>query len=166
MKTPTPENLFQQPLTGLDGQPLPLAAWQGKVLLLVNTASRCGFTPQFSALETLYREYQARGLVIIGFPCNQFGKQDPGSNAEIGAFCQKNHGVSFPMSERIEVNGPGTHPLWRMLKRTKPGVLGLGRIHWNFSKFLINRQGVVVARYAPWFKPERLRTDIERLLQE
>jgi glutathione peroxidase len=152
-------DLYSHPVVALDGQPINLEALRGKVLLLVNTASRCGFTPQFAELEQLHQRYQGRGLVILGFPCNQFGAQDPGSNHEIAAFCQKNYGVSFPMAARINVNGPDAHPLWQALKRARRGCLGLGRIHWNFTKFLVNRQGQVVARYAPFTKPLSARID-------
>ncbi|BEV72331.1 glutathione peroxidase [Paludibacterium sp. THUN1379] len=157
-------NLLRHPIVGLDGQRIDPASLQGKVLLLVNTASQCGFTPQFAALQALHERFAARGLVVVGFPCNQFGKQDPGSNQQIGAFCQKNFGVSFPMAARIEVNGPQAHPLWRELKQARRGVLGLGRIHWNFTKFLVNRQGQVVGRFAPFTRPEKLAARIEALL--
>ncbi|WP_215780621.1 glutathione peroxidase [Paludibacterium sp. B53371] len=157
-------NLLRHPIVGLDGQRIDPASLQGKVLLLVNTASQCGFTPQFAALQALHERFAARGLVVVGFPCNQFGKQDPGSNQQIGAFCQKNFGVSFPMATRIEVNGPQAHPLWRELKQARRGVLGLGRIHWNFTKFLVNRQGQVVGRFAPFTRPEKLAARIEALL--
>lgn len=154
----------QYAVTGLNGQPLDLAALRGQVVLVVNTASRCGFTPQFAALQALYQRYREQGLVIIGFPCNQFGGQDPGSHQEIAAFCQKHFGVDFPLAARVEVNGEQAHPLWRTLKRARPGWLGLGRIHWNFTKFLLDREGRVVARYAPFTKPEKLVGRIERLL--
>lgn len=157
-------DLYSHPLVALDGHPIHLEALRGKVLLLVNTASRCGFTPQFAELEQLHQRYQARGLVVLGFPCNQFGAQDPGSNREIAAFCQKNYGVSFPMAARINVNGPDAHPLWQALKHARRGFLGLGRIHWNFTKFLVNRQGQVVARYAPLTKPLTLSAKIDALL--
>jgi len=148
----------------LDGKPMRLGDYAGKVLLVVNTASECGFTPQFEGLEKLYEQYRERGLVVLGFPCNQFGAQEPGSAAEIGAFCQKNYGVSFPMFEKIEVNGDAAHPLYRWLKSSAPGVLGSERIKWNFTKFLVDRTGQVKARYAPVTKPEDLAKDIEGLL--
>jgi glutathione peroxidase len=148
----------------LDGKPVRLGDYAGKVLLVVNTASECGFTPQFEGLEKLYEQYRERGLVVLGFPCNQFGEQEPGSAAEIGAFCQKNYGVSFPMFEKIEVNGDAAHPLYRWLKQSAPGVLGSERIKWNFTKFLVDRTGQVKARYAPVTKPEDLAKDIEGLL--
>jgi len=148
----------------LDGKPLPLADFEGKVLLIVNTASECGFTPQYAGLESLHRKYAARGLAVLGFPCNQFGSQEPGDAATIGAFCEKNFGVSFPLSEKIEVNGEGAHPLYRYLTSEAPGILGTTAIKWNFTKFLIDRSGKVVDRYAPTTKPEELEAQIEQLL--
>jgi glutathione peroxidase len=148
----------------LDGTPVRLADYAGKVMLVVNTASQCGFTPQFEGLEKLYESYKDRGLVVLGFPSNQFGEQEPGSSAEIGAFCQKNYGVTFPMFEKIDVNGDAAHPLYKWLKQSAPGVLGSERIKWNFTKFLIDRNGQVNARYAPLTKPEQLAHDIEALL--
>ena len=132
-------------LDRLDGGALPLSDYRGQVLLLVNTASQCGFTGQYAGLEALYRQYGPRGLVVIGCPCNQFGRQEPGDAADIGAFCQRNYGVSFPLSAKLEVNGDGAHPLWQHLKAAQPGVLGSQAIKWNFTKFLVNRQGEVVA---------------------
>ncbi|MGH8178212.1 MAG: glutathione peroxidase [Steroidobacter sp.] len=148
----------------LDGKPVPLRNYAGKVMLVVNTASKCGFTPQYEGLEALYQKYRDRGLVVLGFPCNQFGEQEPGSADEIGAFCQKNYGVSFPMFEKIDVNGDAAHPLYRWLKKDAPGLLGSERIKWNFTKFLLNQDGKVVERYAPVTKPEDLARDIEALL--
>ena len=150
--------------TSLDGKSMRLGEYQGKVLLIVNTASECGFTPQFTGLEQLFEKYRERGLVVLGFPCNQFGAQEPGTAAEIGAFCQKNYGVSFPMFEKIDVNGDAAHPLYRWLKENARGLLGSERIKWNFTKFLVDRTGVVKARYAPVTKPEQLAQDIEALL--
>jgi glutathione peroxidase len=150
--------------TSLEGKPVALQEFTGKVMLVVNTASKCGFTPQYEGLEALYQKYRDRGLVILGFPCNQFGEQEPGSAVEIGSFCQKNYGVSFPMFEKIEVNGAGAHPLYQWLKQTAPGVLGTERIKWNFTKFLVDRRGGVVERYAPTTKPQDLSKDIEALL--
>ena len=141
-----------------------LEDYRGQVVLIVNTASKCGFTPQFAGLETLYEEYREQGFVILGFPCNQFGNQDPGSNDEITEFCQLNYGVSFPMFGKLEVNGSGTDPLFKHLKREAPGSLGTRRIKWNFTKFLVNREGVVIKRYAPTTKPEAIAEDIEELL--
>ncbi len=148
----------------LDGKPLNLADYAGKVLLIVNTASNCGFTPQYAGLEALQRQYGARGLVVLGFPCNQFGAQEPGSEAEIGAFCEKNYGVTFPLSEKVEVNGDGAHPLFKYLTKEAPGLLGTTAIKWNFTKFLVDRDGNVVERFAPTTKPEELAAQIETLL--
>lgn len=148
----------------LDGNPVRLQQYAGKALLIVNTASKCGFTPQYTGLEELYERYRDRGLVVLGFPCNQFGEQEPGEAAEIGAFCQKNYGVSFPMFEKIEVNGDAAHPLYHWLKQSAPGLFGSQRIKWNFTKFLLDRSGHVQARYAPVTKPQKLAADIEALL--
>lgn len=150
--------------SSLEGKPVALQEFTGKVMLVVNTASKCGFTPQYAGLEALYQKYRDRGLVVLGFPCNQFGEQEPGSADEIGSFCQKNYGVSFPMFEKIEVNGEAAHPLYRWLKQTAPGLLGSERIKWNFTKFLVDRRGGVVERYAPTTKPADLTKDIEALL--
>lgn len=146
------------------GRPVALAQFKGRPLLIVNTASACGFTPQFAGLEQLHQTYGARGLVVLGFPCNQFGRQDPGSNDEIGAFCQKNYGVSFPMMAKIDVNGDGAHPLYQWLTREAPGLLGTKAIKWNFTKFLVGKDGQVRKRYAPTDKPESLGQDIEAAL--
>jgi glutathione peroxidase len=148
----------------LDGKPAPLSAHQGQVLLIVNTASQCGFTPQFAGLEDLWKRYADRGLVVLGFPCNQFGGQDPGDAEQIGAFCQRNYGVSFPMMAKIEVNGPEAHPLYQWLCAEAPGLLGTKAIKWNFTKFLVGRDGRVLKRYAPTDKPESLVKDIEKAL--
>jgi glutathione peroxidase len=147
----------------IDGRPAPLAAYKGRVLLIVNTASQCGFTPQFEGLETLYKKYMDQGLVVLGFPSNQFMNQDPGSNEEIGAFCTRNYGVSFPMMEKIEVKGSGAAPLYQWLTHEKPGLLG-SAIKWNFTKFLVGRDGKVLKRFAPIDKPETMTRDIERAL--
>jgi len=157
-------NVFDYSATALDGTPLDLSRYRGKVLLIVNTASACGFTPQYKGLEAVYRQFQARGAEVLGFPCNQFGQQERGSEAEIGAFCEKNFGVSFPLFAKIDVNGAEAHPLFRYLKHAAPGVLGTERIKWNFTKFLVNRDGDVVKRYAPQTKPEAIAADIEKLL--
>ena len=149
----------------IDGQPVALDRFRGQPLLIVNTASACGFTPQFAGLEELHRDYGPKGLVVLGFPCNQFGAQDPGSNEEIGAFCQQNYGVSFPMMARIEVNGSGAHPLYQWLTREAPGLLGTTGITWNFTKFLVGRDGRVIRRYAPQDAPASLTRDIEAALQ-
>ena len=150
--------------TTIDGDVQSLEAYAGQVVLVVNTASQCGFTPQFEGLEQLYRQYGDQGLVVLGFPCNQFGNQDPGSDEEIGAFCQKNYGVSFPMMSKIEVNGPNAHPLYRWLVEEAPGLLGSKAIKWNFTKFLVGRDGRVIKRYAPGDKPEAIEGDIAAAL--
>ena len=146
------------------GHRVRLAEQAGKVLLIVNTASKCGFTPQFAGLEKLWETYKGRGLVVMGFPSNQFGRQDPGANDEIFSFCQLNYGVSFPMMAKVEVNGGEAHPLFQWLKSEAPGLLGSKAIKWNFTKFLVGRDGRVVRRYAPQDKPENLAADIEAAL--
>ena len=148
----------------IDGKSVPLSRYQGKPLLIVNTASACGFTPQFAGLEALHKTYGARGLVVLGFPCNQFGAQDKGSNDEIAAFCQLNYGVSFPMMAKIDVNGADAHPLYQWLSKEAPGLLGSKAIKWNFTKFLVGRDGQVINRYAPTDTPESLAGDIEAVL--
>ena len=148
----------------LDGREAPLSEFAGRVLLIVNTASKCGYTPQYAGLQALYDEYKDRGFAVLGFPCNQFGAQEPGDEAEIGAFCERNYGVDFPMFAKIEVNGAGTHPVYRHLKRAAPGLLGSESIKWNFTKFLVDRDGRVVERYAPTARPEDLKPAIEKLL--
>jgi glutathione peroxidase len=153
---------FSAQTTG--GKKKSLADYKGKVLLVVNTASKCGFTPQFAGLEEMYEKHKGEGFEILGFPCNQFGKQDPGSNDEIMEFCQLNYGVSFPMFGKIEVNGSGTDPLFKHLKKEAPGALGTERIKWNFTKFLINSDGEVVKRYAPTVKPKDIEKDVKKLL--
>jgi glutathione peroxidase len=150
--------------TSLEGKQVPLKEFAGKVMLIVNTASKCGFTPQYEGLEALYRKYRDRGLVVLGFPCNQFGAQEPGSAPEIGSFCEKNYGVSFPMFEKIDVNGDAAHPLYQWLKKNARGLLGSELIKWNFTKFLLDRHGNIVERYAPLKKPQGLEKDIEALL--
>ncbi|MDA8243349.1 MAG: glutathione peroxidase [Elusimicrobia bacterium] len=147
-----------------EGEDYPLAAHKGKVLLIVNVASKCGFTPQYTGLEELYRKYSGRGLVVLGFPCNQFGNQEPGTNAEIQHFCRLNYGVTFPVLGKLQVNGAGADPLYVYLKRTAPGVLGSEAIKWNFTKFLVDRTGKVIGRYASATKPEELEKDIEKAL--
>jgi glutathione peroxidase len=146
------------------GQDKPISDFEGKVLLVVNTASKCGFTPQFAGLEELYENYKDRGLEVLGFPCNQFGKQDPGSNDEITEFCQLNYGVSFPMFGKVEVNGSDADPLFKHLKAEAPGALGTESIKWNFTKFLIDPSGKVIKRYAPKTKPADIAADVEALL--
>lgn len=142
-----------------------LGEYTGKVLLIVNTASNCGFTPQYKDLQALYERYRERGLVVLGFPCNQFGAQEPGDAEEIASFCQTNYGVSFPMFAKIEVNGDQAHPLFQYLKKTAPGMLGSEGIKWNFTKFLVDRQGRVRERYAPATPPNAIASDIEKLLE-
>ena len=148
----------------IDGRTVSLAGYRGKVLLIVNTASACGFTPQFAGLQSLWQDYGGRGLAVLGFPSNEFGGQDPGSNDEIASFCQLNYGVSFPMMAKVEVNGAGAHPLYRWLTGEAKGLLGTRAIKWNFTKFLVGRDGRVLGRYAPTDKPESLTRDIEAAL--
>ena len=150
--------------TSIAGEPVALGGYRGKVLLIVNTASACGFTPQFAGLEELHQQYADRGLAVLGFPCNQFGRQDPGSNEEIASFCQRNYGVSFPMMAKIDVNGPEAAPLYRWLTAEAPGLLGSKAIKWNFTKFLVGRDGQVIRRYAPQDAPQKLASDIEAAL--
>jgi len=156
--------IYEFSANSLQGERTSLSDYVGKVLLIVNTASKCGFTPQYKELETLYEKYRERGLEILGFPCNQFGKQEPGAADEIGAFCEKNYGVNFPMFEKIDVNGDNAHPLYRHLKAEAPGLLGSEGIKWNFTKFLVGRDGRVVQRYAPLTKPLDIASDIEAAL--
>ena len=148
----------------ITGEDKPIADYKGQVLLIVNTASKCGFTPQFKGLESLYEKYKDKGLMVLGFPCNQFLNQDPGSDAEISEFCELNYGVTFPMFAKIDVNGDNAHPLFRHLTAAAPGLLGSKAVKWNFTKFLVDRQGNVVSRYAPATKPEDMAADIEKLL--
>jgi glutathione peroxidase len=148
----------------LQGKDVPLSDFKDKVLLIVNTASKCGFTPQYEGLEKLYEKLNAKGLTILGFPCNQFGKQEPGGPEEIGTFCQTNYGVSFPMFDKIDVNGPHAHPLYQYLKDEQAGVLGTKNIKWNFTKFLVDRNGKVVDRFAPITKPQDIEKSIEKVL--
>ncbi|WP_432721666.1 glutathione peroxidase [Jeongeupia wiesaeckerbachi] len=148
----------------LAGTPQPLADYRGQLLLIVNVASECGLTPQYAGLQALYERFKDRGFSVLGFPCNQFGSQEPGDAAAIGSFCEHNYGVSFPMFAKIEVNGDGAHPLYQYLKKAEPGILGTEAIKWNFTKFLINREGQVVERFAPTTSPEDLVAKIESLL--
>ena len=148
----------------IGGKKVKLSKYQGQVLLIVNTASQCGFTPQFAGLEKLWADYAARGLVVLGFPSNEFGAQDPGSDDEIASFCQVNYGVSFPMMGKIEVNGGGAHPLYQWLAKEAPGLLGSKAIKWNFTKFLVGRDGLVIRRYGPQDAPAGLAADIEAAL--
>jgi len=153
---------FSAPL--LNGDELRLVAFRGKVLLIVNTASACGFTPQYAGLEALHRNLREQGLIVLGFPCNQFGGQEPGNAESIAQFCERNYGVSFPIFGKIDVNGDNAHPLYAWLKHEAAGILGTEAIKWNFTKFLVNRDGKVIARYAPATKPEDLAEAIEALL--
>jgi glutathione peroxidase len=148
----------------LDGTERALAEWRGKVLLIVNVASRCGLTPQYTGLEALRRKYAARGFEVLGFPCNQFGAQEPGSAEEIRDFCSTRYDVTFPMFAKVDVNGGDAHPLWKHLKEQKPGLLGIEAIKWNFSKFLVDREGRVIERYAPTAEPSTIERDIEAAL--
>jgi glutathione peroxidase len=156
-------SIYDFTATSLAGEDVPLKRYQGQVLLIVNTASACGFTPQYKGLESLQKAYASRGFSVLGFPCNQFGRQEPGNAAQIQQFCSANYAVSFPMFDKIEVNGDQTHPLYRYLKSEKSGLLGPS-IKWNFTKFLVDRSGKVVARHAPTTTPEALTRDIEALL--
>ena len=149
----------------IQGNDRALSEFKGKVMLVVNTASKCGFTPQFEGLESMYKELKDEGLEILGFPCNQFAQQDKGTDSEIAGFCMKNYGVSFPMFSKIEVNGEGEHPLYRFLKSQAPGILGTKKIKWNFTKFLINQNGEVVKRFAPTAKPVDIKKHVVALLK-
>jgi glutathione peroxidase len=148
----------------IDGQAVPLKDFEGQVMLIVNTASACGYTPQFAGLEELHKSYGGKGLAVVGFPCNQFGRQDPGSNDEIARFCQVNYGVSFPMMAKIDVKGEHADPLYQWLTKEAPGVLGTTSIKWNFTKFLVGKDGKVIRRYAPADEPAKLKKDIEQAL--
>ena len=148
----------------ITGKSVALKQFEGKAMLIVNTASACGFTPQFAGLEELHKTYGEQGLVVLGFPCNQFGAQDSGKNAEIAEFCQLNYGVSFPMMEKIEVNGGGAHPLYKWLTKEAPGILGTQAIKWNFTKFLVGKDGAVIKRYAPTDTPKSMASDIQSAL--
>lgn len=163
MSTTTP-SLYDLPLTAIDGTQRSLAEYRGRVLLVVNVASRCGFTGQYAGLESLYRAYRDRGLVVLGFPCNQFLGQEPGGEQDIAQFCTRDFGVTFPMFAKVEVNGPNAHPLYRHLKAAKAGLLGSRGVKWNFTKFLIDRNGAVVGRFGPMTSPKALAARIESLL--
>jgi len=158
--------VFDFSADSLAGQPVDLAQYKGKVLLIVNTASKCGFTPQYQGLEELHKEFAGQPFEVLGFPCNQFGQQEPGSAEEIGAFCEKNYGVTFPVFAKIDVNGDNAHPLYQHLKRNAPGILGTEGIKWNFTKFLVRKDGTIAGRYAPTTKPAELAGDIRKLLAE
>jgi glutathione peroxidase len=161
------QSVYDFSALAVDGHEVPLAQYKGKVIVVVNTASKCGFTPQYAGLESLYKQYKDRGVVVLGFPCNQFGGQEPGSEAEIAQFCELNYGVDFPIFAKVEVNGPHAHPLFKFLKSEKSGIfggLGLDGIKWNFTKFLVNQKGEVVERFAPSTAPASLAPAIEKLL--
>jgi len=157
-------SVLEHTARSIDGSEQPLADYAGKVLLIVNVASQCGFTPQYIGLENLWRSYADRGLVVLGFPCNQFGHQEPGDEAEIRTFCSTKYDVTFPLFAKVEVNGPSAHPLFRELKHAAPGILGSEAIKWNFTKFLVDRKGWVVKRYGSMDSPESIARDIEALL--
>ena len=157
-------SIYDIPVTAVDGTKTTLADYKGRPLLIVNTASQCGFTPQYKGLEELHETYGPRGLAVLGFPCNQFGAQEPGTDEQIADFCERNFGVTFPLFSKIEVNGAGTHPLFSLLKKEAPGLLGSEGIKWNFTKFLVDREGNVVERFAPKAAPKELAKDIEKLL--
>ncbi len=160
------ENIYTFEFMDSSSKGCTLSDYKGKVLLIVNTASECGFTKQYAELEALYQAYKDEGLVVLAFPCNQFGAQEPGSNAEISAFCQMNFGITFPVFSKIDVNGENAHPLFRFLKQQAPGILGSKRIKWNFTKFLVDQKGDVVGRFSPMTKPEKLTKRIQNLLSE
>jgi glutathione peroxidase len=163
------QSVFAFSATLLNGPTISLDEFRGKVLLIVNTASRCGFTPQYAGLEALYQTYRDRGFAVLGFPSNQFGRQEPGTADEIASFCTLNYGASFPLFAKIDVNGPRAHPLYRLLKQERPGLFGFltgGRVNWNFTKFLVRRSGAVAERYSPSTRPEALSPAIESLLGE
>jgi glutathione peroxidase len=159
-------NIYDFEARSLNGRILPLKEWEGKVILIVNTASKCGFTPQYKDLENLYEKYKEIGFLILGFPCNQFGSQEPGTSEEIAAFCELNFGVTFPMFSKIDVNGKNAHPLYKFLKEKLPGIAGTMAIKWNFTKFLVNKQGIPIKRYAPKIIPSEFEQDILDLLDE
>jgi len=157
-------SIFDFEVAAIDGTTHRLERYRGRTLLIVNVASRCGYTPQYRGLEALYRKFRDRGLVVLGFPCNQFGRQEPGTDAEIRAFCNESYDVSFPLFSKVDVNGPSAHPLFEWLKHQKKGILGSSGIKWNFTKFLVDGDGVVVQRYGPADRPESIARDVEALL--
>jgi glutathione peroxidase len=161
---PTMSSAYDFSARDIDGDEHSLSEFKGKAMLVVNTASKCGFTPQYTGLEKLYKDYGDKGLVVLGFPCDQFGHQEPGDADEIKNFCSLNYDVSFPLFEKIEVNGGNAHPFWKWLKKEKPGLLGMEAIKWNFTKFLIDRKGNVVKRYAPTDTPEKIEKDLASVL--
>ncbi|PSB23454.1 glutathione peroxidase [Stenomitos frigidus ULC18] len=159
------QSIYDFTATSIEGKPISLSTYQNNVLLIVNTASACGFTPQYKGLQALYDKYTSQGFVILGFPCNQFGQQEPGSTAEIQSFCEMRFGVTFPLFQKIDVNGQNAHPLYKYLTKTAPGILGTEAIKWNFTKFLVDRTGKVVSRYSSLTKPEDIEKEIQTLLQ-
>ena len=165
MTADTATSIYDFSATSLGGKTADLAACKGKVLLIVNTASQCGFTPQYEGLEALYEKYHDQGFEVLGFPCNQFGSQEPGGSTDIAQFCETKFGVTFPMFDKVEVNGDGAHPLFQWIKGQAPGLLGTKDIKWNFTKFLVDREGKVVDRYAPTTRPDAIKGDIEKLLK-
>ena len=158
------DNIFAFNVTDINGQHVALESFRGNILLIVNTASRCGFTPQYEGLETLQQQFKAKGFTVLGFPCNQFGQQEPGNSQEIAQFCDLNYHISFPLFEKIDVNGPQSHPLYQYLKAQVPGLLGSRAIKWNFTKFLLDRDGKVIQRYSPFTTPAAISAEIEKLL--
>ncbi len=164
MTVQAPASIYDISVTSIDGTPISLDAYRGKVLLIVNTASQCGFTPQYQGLQRLYEQYRDQGFVVLGFPCNQFGQQEPGTSDQIQSFCETRFGVSFPLFQKIDVNGSNAHPLYQYLTKAAPGIFGTQAIKWNFTKFLVDRNGNVVKRYPPTTKPEDLAADIQALL--
>lgn len=158
-------NLYEFTVKTIDGQTVAMETYRGKVLLIVNVASKCGFTSQYAGLEALYRRYQYKGFAILGFPCDQFAHQEPGSEAEIQSFCSLTYEVTFPLFAKIEVNGSGAHPLYKYLKEAQPGLFGSEAIKWNFTKFLVNREGQVLKRYAPTDTPEKIESDLRRMIE-
>ena len=159
-------NIYDFKADSLSGAPVDLKKYRGKVLLIVNTASKCGFTPQYKGLEAVYQQFKDEGVEVLGFPCNQFGAQEPGGADEIGSFCEKNYGVTFPLFAKVDVNGDDAHPLFKHLKAKAPGLLGSEAVKWNFTKFLVKKDGTVFKRYAPQTEPKELMGDIEKLLAE
>jgi glutathione peroxidase len=164
MTSQTTSSIYNFSATSIEGNPVEMSNYKDKVLLIVNTASQCGFTPQYQGLQSLYNKYSDRGLVVLGFPCNQFGQQEPGSTSDIQSFCETRFGVSFPLFEKVDVNGGNAHPLFKYLTKAAPGLLGTEGIKWNFTKFLVDRKGNVVKRYPSMTKPEDLEKEIEGLL--
>ena len=158
------DDIYHHRATLIDGREVSLADWRGQVLLIVNTASKCGFTPQYAGLEALWQRFRPYGFAVLAFPCNQFGKQGPGTSADIATFCASRFDIGFPLFTKVDVNGPDAHPLFQQLKAQAPGLLGSQRIKWNFTKFLVNREGVAVERFTPTFKPDHIAPKIVRLL--